>query len=172
MATLDDIGKKFSDFNPAGDKGIQGILQNWGNELISKFRANLQKNKSLASRRLYSEIEPDISPTKTGYSLQIKMLDYYKWIEDGRPPTKTNTPSNPTLQKSIEQWIINKGIQTRTSKNQSRAASVKSLAYVIARKIHRKGTKARPFISPALNDKMLQTLSDRVGKYIADSLAS
>jgi hypothetical protein len=100
------------------------------------------------------------------------MLDYYKWVEDGRPPTRTNTPSNPTLQKSIEQWIINKGIQTRTSKNQSRAASVKSLAYVIARKIHRKGTKARPFISPVLTDKMKQTLVDRIGRYIADSLAS
>jgi hypothetical protein len=172
LATLDDIGKKFSDFNPAGDKGIQGILQNWGNEVIAKFRANLQKNKSLASRRLYSEIDSEILPTKTGFSLQIKMLDYYKWVEDGRPPTRTNTPSNPTLQKSIEQWIINKGIQTRTSKNQSRAESVKSLAYVIARKIHRKGTKARPFISPVLTDKMKQTLVDRVGKYIADSLAS
>ena len=172
MASLEDIGKKFSDFNPAGDKGIQGILQNWGNEIIAKFRANLQKNKSLASRRLYSEIESDILPTKTGFSLQIKMLDYYKWIEDGRPPTTTKTPSNPTLQKSIEQWIINKGIQTRTSKNQSRAASVKSLAYVIARKIHRKGTKSRPFISPVLTDKMKQTLVDRIGRYIADSLAS
>lgn len=171
MKTVEDIGKGWSSYNPESDDGILRIIQNWGNELIANFRINLQKNKSLASNRLFSEIEPKISGTKTGYNLKIQMLDYWKYVENGRPPTRTNSPSNPTLQKSIEEWIVNKGIQVRTSKNQDRRTAIKSLAYVIARKIHRNGTKARPFISPALTDKTMQVLSDRIGVYIAESLA-
>lgn len=171
MKTIDDIGKEWSSYNPPSDDGILRIIQNWGNELISNFRSNLQKNKSLASRNLYQQIEPSISTQPKGYNLKIQMLDYWKYVENGRPPTRTNSPSNPTLQKSIEEWIVNKGIQVRTSKNQDRRTAIKSLAYVIARKIHRNGTKARPFISPALTDKTMQILSDRIGKYIAESLA-
>ena len=171
MKTVEEIGKGWSSYNPESDDGILRIIQNWGNELISNFRSNLQKNKSLASNRLFSEIEPEITGTKTGYNLKIQMLDYWKYVENGRPPTRTNSPSNPTLQKSIEEWIVNKGIQVRTSNNQDRRTAIKSLAYVIARKIHRNGTKARPFISPALTREMQQTLTDRIGKYIADTLA-
>lgn len=171
MKTVEEIGKEWSSYNPESNGGILRIIQNWGNELISNFRSNLQKNKSLASNRLFSEIEPEITGTKTGYNLKIQMLDYWKWVENGRPPTRSNSPSNPTLQKSIEEWIVNKKIQVRTSKNQDRRTAIKSLAYVIARKIHRNGTKARPFISPALTREMQQTLTDRIGKYIADTLA-
>ena len=46
MKTIDDIGKEWSSYNPPSDDGILRIIQNWGNELISNFRSNLQKNKS------------------------------------------------------------------------------------------------------------------------------
>lgn len=169
MKTIDEIGKDWSNYNPPSDDGIMRIIQNWGNELISNMRSNLQKNKSLASRNLYQQIEPEISRSNTGYNLKVNMLDYWEYVENGRKPTRTNTPSNPTLQKSLETWIVNKGIQLGNVKDRRQA--IKSLAYVIARKIHRNGTKARPFISPALTDKTLQTLSDRIGVYIAESLA-
>ena len=172
MATLEDIGKNFSDFQPQGDDGIVRIVQNWGNELIKQIQNNLRANNSKASGNLMQQIQGDVTTPPTGYNLSIKMLDYYKWIEEGRPPTKTSTKSNPTLQKSIEEWIVNKGIQTRTTKNQSREATVKSLAYVIARKIHQKGTKAKPFLSPALNKVTTEVLAQRISKYIVETLTT
>ena len=172
MATLEDIRKNAEDLNPVNDKGITRIIQNWGNELIKQIQNNLLANKSKASGNLMSQIQGDVTTPPTGYNLSIKMLDYYKWIEEGRPPTKTNTKSNPSLQKSIEEWIVNKGIQTRTTKNQSREATVKSLAYVIARKIHQKGTKAKPFLSPALNKVTTEVLAQRISKYIVETLTT
>ena len=158
MKTIDDIGKEWSSYNPPSDGGILRIIQNWGNELISNFRSNLQKNKSLASRNLYQQIEPSISTQPKGYNLKIQMLDYWKAVENGQPP-KTRVKV-----KSIEEWIQNKGIQPR-------GISKKSLAIAITKKIYNRGTAARPFISPALTDKTQQVLSDRIGKYIADTLA-
>ena len=172
MATLEDIGKNFSDFQPQGDDGVVRIVQNWGNQLIKQIQNNLTANKSKATGDLSQQIDAEVTTPPTGYNLSIKMLDYYKWVEEGRPPTKTSTKSNPTLQKSIEEWIVNKGIQTRTTKNQSREATVKSLAYVIARKIHQKGTKAKPFLSPALNKVTTEVLAQRISKYIVESLTT
>ena len=172
MLTLEDIRKNAEDLNPVNDKGITRIIQNWGNELIKQIQNNLTANKSKATGNLRQQIEADVTTPPTGYNLSIKMLDYYKWVEEGRPPTKTKTKSNPTLQKSIEEWIVNKGIQTRTTKNQSREATVKSLAYVIARKIHQKGTKAKPFLSPALNKVTTEVLAPRISKYIVETLTT
>ena len=172
MLTLEDIRKNAEDLNPVNDKGITRIIQNWGNELIKKIQNNLRANNSKASGNLMSQIQGDVTTPPTGYNLSIKMLDYYKWIEEGRPPTKTNTKSNPSLQKSIEEWIVNKGIQTRTTNKQSREATVKSLAYVIARKIHQKGTKAKPFLSPALNKVTTEVLAQRISKYIVETLTT
>ena len=172
MLTLEDIRKNAEDLNPVNDKGITRIIQNWGNELIKQIQNNLTANKSKATGNLRQQIEADVTTPPTGYNLSIKMLDYYKWVEEGRPPTKTKTKSNPTLQKSIEEWIVNKGIQTRTTKNQSREATVKSLAYVIARKIHQKGTKAKPFLSPALNKVTTEVLAQRISKYIVETLTT
>ena len=46
MATLEDIGKNFSDFQPQGDDGIVRIVQNWGNELIKQIQNNLLTKKN------------------------------------------------------------------------------------------------------------------------------
>ena len=88
----------------------------------------------------------------------LRRMQAIKAVENGQPP-KTRVKV-----KSIEEWIQNKGIQPR-------GISKKSLAIAITKKIYNRGTAARPFISPALTDKTQQVLSDRIGKYIADTLA-
>jgi len=72
------------------------------------------------------------------------MLDYWEWVDQGRPATKSNTKGSPTLQQSLEEWIRMKGIQVRTSPNQNYQKAVKSLAYVIARKITEKDSRKDP----------------------------
>ena len=167
--SIEGLGEDYANFNPSGD-GLLRIVQNWGNEVSEKMRIDLRKNKSNASNSLYGSIASLAKPNASGFNLKIQMQDYWYYVEYGRKPTRTKSPSNPTLQKSIEQWIVEKGIQTRTSKTQSRAQTVKSLAFIIARKIHRSGTKARPFVARNVDEKALQTLSDRIGKYIANTL--
>jgi hypothetical protein len=170
MATLDSIGKNFKDFTPSDNDGVSRIIQNWGNELIKQLQNNLLKNKSNASSSLSQSITPEITQPATGYNLSIMMQDYWFYVENGRKPTQGG--GSGELYKNIYEWIQNKrDLQVNViSKSPDRIAATKSLAYVITRKIHREGTKARPFVSPALKQVTTQTLATRISKYIVDSL--
>ena len=170
MANLEDIGKNFKDFTPSDNDGVTRIIQNWGNELIKQLQNNLLKNKSNASSSLSQSITPEITQPATGYNLSIMMQDYWFYVENGRKPTQGG--GNGQLYKNIYEWIQNKSdIQSKIiSKSPDRIAATKSLAYVITRKIHREGTKARPFASPALKQVTTQTLATRISEYIVESL--
>ena len=170
MANLEDIGKNFKDFTPSDNDGVTRIIQNWGNELIKQLQNNLLKNKSNASSSLSQSITPEITQPATGYNLSIMMQDYWFYVENGRKPTQGG--GNGQLYKNIYEWIQNKAdIQSKIiSKSPDRIAATKSLAYVITRKIHREGTKARPFASPALKQVTTQTLATRISEYIVKSL--
>jgi hypothetical protein len=170
MATLDSIGKIFKDFTPSDNDGVNRIIQNWGNELIKQLQNNLLKNKSNASSSLSQSITPEITQPATGYNLSIMMQDYWFYVENGRKPTQGG--GSGELYKNIYEWIQNKrDLQVNViSKSPDRIAATKSLAYVITRKIHREGTKARPFVSPALKQVTTQTLATRISEYIVESL--
>jgi hypothetical protein len=170
MATLDSIGKNFKDFTPSDNDGVNRIIQNWGNELIKQLQNNLLKNKSNASSSLSQSITPEITQPATGYNLSIMMQDYWFYVENGRKPTQGG--GSGELYKNIYEWIQNKrDLQVNViSKSPDRIAATKSLAYVITRKIHREGTKAKPFASPALKQVTTQTLATRISEYIVDSL--
>jgi hypothetical protein len=170
MATLETIGKNFKDFTPSDNDGVNRIIQNWGNEFIKQLQNNLLKNKSNASSSLSQSITPEITQPATGYNLSIMMQDYWFYVENGRKPTQGG--GNGQLYKNIYEWIQNKAdIQSKIiSKSPDRIAATKSLAYVITRKIHREGTQAKPFASPALKQVTTQTLATRISEYIVESL--
>jgi len=167
MDSLDSIGKKYSDYNPATDDGIIRIIQNWGNEFIAQMQNRLRSNKTNSSSSLSQSVEPNIKSREGGYNLTILMNDYWLYVENGRKAGKM-----PPI-KNIYEWIQNKApLQAKIADSPNKIAATKSLAYVIARKISKKGTKAQPFISPSLNQVTTQELGRRIGQYIADSLKS
>ena len=167
---LDDI-EKFGDknraFNPSEDDGILRIVQNWGNELIAQMQKRLRINKTTATSSLSQSIEPQIKGTQRGYRLTVLMEDYWQYVEEGRKPGKM-----PPI-KNIYEWIrYKRPIQDKIQQSPDKIAATKSLAYVIARKIGQKGTKAQPFVTPSLKQVTTQTLAQRIGRYIADTLGS
>jgi hypothetical protein len=169
--SLESIGKEYSDFNPSEDDGILRIVQNWGNELIAQMQNRLRINNTNASSSLSQSINPEIKGTQRGYRLTVLMQDYWFYVENGRKPTKGG--GNGELYKNIYEWIQNKReMQMKISQSPDRIAATKSLAYVITRKIHREGTKAQPFVTPSLKKVTTQTLAQRIGRYIADTLGS
>ena len=169
--SLESIGKEYSDFNPSSDDGILRIVQNWGNELIAQMQNRLRANKTNASSSLSQSIEPQIKGTQSGYRLTVLMQDYWFYVENGRKPTKGG--GNGELYKNIYEWIrYKRPMQQKIAQSPDRIAATKSLAYVITRKIHREGTKAQPFVTPSLKQVTTQTLAQRIGRYIADTLGS
>jgi hypothetical protein len=169
--SLESIGKEYSDFNPSADDGILRVVQNWGNELIAQMQNRLRANKTNASSSLSQSIEPQIKGTQSGYRLTVLMQDYWFYVENGRKPTKGG--GNGELYKNIYEWIrYKRPMQQKIAQSPDRIAATKSLAYVITRKIHREGTKAQPFVTPSLKQVTTQTLAQRIGTYIADTLGS
>ena len=167
---LDDL-EKFGDknraFNPSEDDGILRIVQNWGNELIAQMQNRLRINKTNATSSLSQSIEPQIKGTQSGYRLTVLMQDYWQYVEEGRKPGKM-----PPI-KNIYEWIrYKRPMQDKIQQSPDKIAATKSLAYVIARKIGQKGTKAQPFVTPSLKQVTTQTLAQRIGRYIADTLGS
>jgi len=167
---LDDI-EKFGDknraFNPSEDDGILRIVQNWGNELIAQMQNRLRINKTNATSSLYESINPEIKGTQSGYRLTVLMEDYWQYVEEGRKAGKM-----PPI-KNIYEWIrYKRPMQDKIQQSPDKIAATKSLAYVIARKIGQKGTKAQPFVTPSLKQVTTQTLAQRIGRYIADTLGS
>lgn len=156
-----------SGYTTQGDTEFEKILFAWTNAAMKQMRDNLGKRKAMASGKLAQSIQPDITTIGQGGNVKILMLEYWEWLDQGRPPTRSQSKGNPPLQKSIEEWIRMKGIQVRGSQEESLESRIKSLAFVIARKIHAKGYKAKPFVSPVINDKMLQQLSDSIGTYLS-----
>ena len=167
---LDDL-EKFGDknraFNPSEDDGILRIVQNWGNELIAQMQNRLRINKTNATSSLSQSINPEIKGTQSGYRLTVLMKDYWQYVEEGRRAGKM-----PPI-KNIYEWIrYKRPMQDKIQQSPDKIAATKSLAYVIARKIGQKGTKAQPFVTPSLKQVTTQTLAQRIGRYIADTLGS
>ena len=115
-----------------GQEILQKELEKIRQELIQK---HLQLGMK-ASGAWVESVEVQTSGSDKGASGKILANHYTKQLVEGRPPTSTTSPSSPTLKEVIEQWIIDKGI-TPIEQNMK----ISSLAFLIARKIHREGTQ-------------------------------
>ena len=159
---LSDIGVKKSLFDDLKTPDINGIIVNWGNDLITALRDKLAKNKSNASGSLSSNIKPVIRASAKGVNYIVIMNDYYINVEEGQQPKQV-------AYKDILQWMkekrrygvfksaFNKGIES-------------VIAKIIVRNIGERGTKARPFIAPTLNQKRLDTLSQSIADHLATKI--
>jgi len=76
-----------------------------------------------------------IEEKKTSVRLGIEGEKYTGALENGRNPTKSSKAGSPTLKEVIRKWIDDKNIVPKGK------ISKDSLAFLIARKIHKEGIK-------------------------------
>ena len=155
---------------------INEVLQQFGRDTIDKLQKSIDSKGINATRKLRQSI--DFKVINLGTSFEFKLgwtgdADHYaSAAETGRKPGKM-----PPLEP-IMKWIAAKGIklpeQSSLSKRRikslsnkvvkkslrqiSTTARAKSLAYLIARKIGKEGTKASHFFSDVVNDKLYDDL--------------
>ena len=93
--------------------------------------------------------------------LNIYALQYIGALQYGRKPTVNGNQAGPTLRDRIRVWLDQKGIEPD-------GITKDSLAYLIARKIHREGTsiyqKTNGQSSGLLDDVINQVLVDNLEK--------
>lgn len=128
---------------------IKDIIQSWLDETQKDMVVKYDQLGFRASGDWEKALENLVIESTTGYHATIKGANYTYWMENGRKAGKF-PPRNAILD-----WINQKGIVAEGISNNS-------LAFLIARKIAREGTKVRPGL---ISDVLTQ---DRINKLIQD----
>lgn len=146
------------------NKNLKEALEQVGETLREQMIEELFNNGTNASgdlaRSLRFEVTDDL--LLEGYA-----AEYADFIEDGRGGAKQGTRGKSQVYPQILQWIKDKNIKPRDPN-----ITPQQLAFLITRKINKKGYSPQPFIAPAIkrtNERFIpQTLLDAGVKDLND----
>lgn len=124
---------------------LRRTLQDYGWYFITLARKHLEENGTNASGFLSDSMRWDVEIDDDMMTVGVWIADYWYYVENGRKAGKM-----PPLPK-IEEWIYIKPVDIRPDER-GRTPSVRSLAYLIARKIGREGTSPQPFFKLAKDE--------------------
>lgn len=113
-------------------------------DFVVELKNKLTANKTNASGTLSNSIRGIVKQNDKYIVISIQLEDYWKYIENG---TKPHWP--PLL--VIKRWISVKPVLPRPLPN-GKLPTANQLAFLIARKISKVGTKAKPFLSNTIKD--------------------
>jgi hypothetical protein len=169
-----DFGKAKAMVGKAGDAALQSV----GLEIVAEAKMNLDRNGTNAFRTLSAsgKVQKDKDGgIDAGFFSAEGEQGYAAAVEYGRGPTKKASVDGITLKTSLKAWIQRKLTNPTGGANamdsaavfmkKSREEVIDTVAFLIARKIHRKGTKAQPFFVPAV-EKFADKIQDIVDKII------
>lgn len=170
MAEIDisKLGDSLDTFLGQGgnDDLLHQIIENWWNQKVyPEIARSMDEKKINASSALKQSFVPgEIIKTPTSINTILLAEDYWQFLEYGRKPTRNgHTEGTPYLWQSIQEWISYKGIKPRDPD-----MSYESLAKAIARKIHRRGTKATHFLSDAFTESLQMELVNELNARLGD----
>ena len=126
------------DFNIELVDYLELIAKQIREDLISELKRNKKDGKIDKSLKVVVEV------FGTTYKVIMKIEDYFKYIESGRRPGRRMPPVQPILD-----WTIKKRIKP-LDKN----IKQKTLAYIIAKSIGKKGIKPVPMLDKVLKTNM------------------
>jgi hypothetical protein len=115
---------------------LKEVLERYAIALRNEYKQNLKDNDRVASGNLFNTVKYEVKDKNGTYTVSLKLQDYWKWIESGRPPTTGG--GNGDLRAAILKWIEVKPVLPRADKN-GKLPTNPQLAYLISRKIHREG---------------------------------
>ena len=145
---------------------LQQIIENWwNNKVYPEIAKSMDDKKINASSSLKQSFVPgEIVQSPTSINTVLLANDYWKFVEYGRKPTRGgHIEGTPYLWQSIQEWISAKGIKPTNPD-----MSYQSLAKAIARKIHRRGTKATNFLTDAWTESLQQELVNELNARLGD----
>lgn len=163
---------------------LERYLNSFGKQVVNRAKGNLQKSKGGGSK-LENSISFKVVTTNKGFNVQFKMNSYGAFVDKGvsgtdkkrsfkdykgktRPsPFKYTTKQPPS--RVLDKWIVKKGIAPRDEKG--RFMSRKSISFLIARSIKKKGIQGISFFQKPLMLGMKQ-FSSKFGKAIADDIVN
>ena len=120
---------------------------------MQRLSQGLQQDNSIASGELDKSINFNIKSTDKKIVLDITMLDYWGAVDGGRKAGK-----QPPIDK-IKEWLSYPNVRDKIRFGQNDSAfsesEKNSLAFLIARKIGRQGTKGNNFATNVFTSSLI-----------------
>jgi hypothetical protein len=134
-------------------KKTKEALEAFKNFVIQQSRSRLSKSKKNASKELYNSLKGIVKVMPNSFGLQFEMEDYGPFQDKGVSGTekKYDTPfsykSKMPPSQPLANWAKFRGIRLRNKKGQYSRGSYKSIGFIIARSIYKKGIKPSLFFT-------------------------
>lgn len=153
----------------------RAVLEEYAKHIVQRYRENLAQGGRDASRKLSDTVSAEVVVGETVVSVELTLQDYWYYVDNGRKAGKM-----PPISK-IEQWVRVKPIEPRPfGKSGKQTPSPRQVAYLIARKIGREGTKGTQDLKNAsentystfkarLEQALAEDVSDFVGKIFVEA---
>lgn len=138
---------------------FERVVNEYAREFEAVYKSNLLKGDWKASGKLIDSVHTFITVNGKTATVQMSLLDYWKYTEVGRGPTKKG--GNGALRLNILQWIKDKGLQPNDNSNLPREKKLERMSYAITRKIHNLG-----WTKQATDKPYATTLDELNSKYL------
>ena len=143
--------------------GLQQVIVKWAEDVQERMQQTYTQGghtdaAGAGSLYQYLTVQPDVTVNdgEGSFSFRLELPDYYIFTDKGRQPTRTMTPSRPTLRESLQGangWISRKGINVVAATGiQDTKKANKALAFMIARSIHKNGFKGSGWFTQVWGD--------------------
>tara|TARA_R110002073_G_scaffold88018_1_gene209029 strand:+ start:81 stop:620 length:540 start_codon:yes stop_codon:yes gene_type:complete len=169
---------------------IERYLNSFGKYVVQQSRSNLTKAKKNNTKDLYNSISFKVTTNAQGFSVQFFMDNYGTFVDKGVSGTQTKRTfkdykgkviKSPYSYKNskghsqppssaLDKWVVRKGIAPRDASG--KFMSRKSITFLIARSIGRKGIQGISFFQKPLGLGLKQFGKDLLGSVKEDIINS
>jgi len=154
-------------------ENVQKELNRFAKYVVTQSRANLTRQKKNASKQLWQSIDYDLKVSKNSFQLEFLMEDYGIFQDKGVSGTekKYNTPYKYTNKmpppSKMDKWIVKRNLKGVRGKD-GKFISRKSLQFMIARSIYKKGIKPSLFFTKPFEKAFKNINEDLIEAYKLD----
>ena len=154
-------------------ENVQKELNRFAKYVVTQSRSNLTRQKKNASKQLWQSIDYDLKVSKNSFQLEFLMEDYGIFQDKGVSGTekKYNTPYKYTNKmpppSKMDKWIVKRNLKGVRGKD-GKFISRKSLQFMIARSIYKKGIKPSLFFTKPFEKAFKNINKDLIEAYRLD----
>ena len=126
-------------------------LNQVGGLVTRRLAQGLQEANAIASGQLEESISFRAFSNSNQLGVEVSMLDYWEYVDEGRRAGKM-----PPVSK-IQEWLTYPNVRSKIQQGRDQAVQdPESVAFLIARKIAREGTKGTDFATNVFNSTLVQ----------------
>ena len=142
---------------------LDKILYKCGDDLINLYRSKLAEQNINASGLLGNSLSCFVQVDDNVYELNLRIEDYWKYIEYGREPG-----TFPNID-AIKRWIQIKPVIPNGYNG--KLPTLDQLTYLIGRKIERNGIEAKPILQESLDElDAVGNLEEKLGEQVENRI--